>query len=68
MDTVGGNTIVLDLGGGQYAWYFHLKPGSLRVKTGEHVRRGQPLAQIGLGGMRVDFGPGDPLTSAASAH
>jgi murein DD-endopeptidase MepM/ murein hydrolase activator NlpD len=118
MDTVGGNTIVLDLGGGQYAWYFHLKPGSLRVKTGEPVRRGQPLAQIGcsgdppvphlhfevttsttllagegvpylidhyrvltpdkvweahtrelpLGGTLVDFGPGDSLTSAASAH
>ena len=29
MDTVGGNHIVLDLGGGQYAWYFHLHPGSL---------------------------------------
>jgi hypothetical protein len=50
MDTVGGNTITLDLGGGQYAWYFHLQPGSLRVKTGEHVRRGQPLAQIGCSG------------------
>jgi hypothetical protein len=50
MDTVGGNTVLLDLGGGQYAWYFHLKPGSLRVRSGEHVRRGQPLAQIGCSG------------------
>jgi hypothetical protein len=50
MDTVGGNTITLDLGGGQYAWYFHLQPGSLRVRTGEHVRRGQLLARIGCSG------------------
>ncbi len=44
MDTVGGNTIVLDLGAGQFAWYFHLAPGSLQVKAGERVRRGQLLA------------------------
>jgi hypothetical protein len=50
MDTVGGNTITLDLGDGQYAWYFHLQPGSLRVRTGEHVRRGQLLARIGCSG------------------
>lgn len=50
MDTVGGNHIVLDLGDGQYAWYFHLHPGSLRVKAGDHVRRGQALAQIGCSG------------------
>jgi hypothetical protein len=50
MDTVGGNTITLDLGGGQYAWYFHLQPGSLRVRTAEHVRRGQLLARIGCSG------------------
>lgn len=50
MDTVGGNTIVLNLGGGQYAWYFHLATGSIRVKTGERVRRGQSLARIGCSG------------------
>jgi hypothetical protein len=50
MDTVGGNTITLDLGGGQYAWYFHLQPSSIRVKTGERVRRGQLLARVGCSG------------------
>ena len=50
IDTVGGNTITLDLGGGQFAHYFHLQPGSLRVKTGDHVRRGQLLARIGASG------------------
>jgi hypothetical protein len=50
MDTVGGNTITLDLGGGQYASYFHLQPGSLRVKVGDRVRRGEVLAQVGCSG------------------
>jgi Peptidase family M23 len=49
-ETVGGNTITLDLGGGQYAHYLHLQPGSVRVKLGERVRRGQILAQIGDSG------------------
>jgi hypothetical protein len=50
LDTVGGNTIILDLGGGQFAYYFHLQPGSLRVKTGERVNRRQILALIGDSG------------------
>jgi Peptidase family M23 len=50
LETVGGNNIALDLGGGQYAWYFHLQPGSVRVKVGEPVRRGQPLGKIGCSG------------------
>ena len=50
MDTVGGNTITLDLGDGQFAHYFHLQPGSLRVKVGERVRGGQAMALIGASG------------------
>jgi hypothetical protein len=50
MDTVGGNTITLDLGNGQYAWYLHLQPGSLRVGAGDRVSRGQVLALIGCSG------------------
>jgi murein DD-endopeptidase MepM/ murein hydrolase activator NlpD len=49
-DTVAGNTIVLDLGGQQFAQYCHLQAGSLRVKVGDHVRRGQLLANIGDSG------------------
>lgn len=49
-NTVAGNTIVLDLGGGQFAHYLHLQPGSVRVKTGDHVRHGQILARIGDSG------------------
>jgi hypothetical protein len=50
METIGGNNITLDLGGGQYAWYFHLQPGSVRVRTGDHVRRGELLARVGCSG------------------
>lgn len=50
LDTVAGNTITIDLGSGQFAYYMHLQPGSLRVKAGDHVRRGQVLASIGASG------------------
>jgi len=46
-ETLAGNTIALDLGGNQFAHYDHLQPGSLRVKVGQRVRRGQVLALIG---------------------
>jgi Peptidase family M23 len=50
MDTVTGNTITLDLGSGQFAYYCHLQPGSVRVKVGEHVKPGQAMALIGDSG------------------
>jgi hypothetical protein len=50
METVPGNTIVLDLGGGQFAHYLHLRPETIRVKTGDRVRRGEVLAQVGNSG------------------
>ncbi|NHZ64907.1 M23 family metallopeptidase [Massilia genomosp. 1] len=50
LETIGGNQIVIDVGNGQFAAYYHLQPGSVRVKTGDHVRRGQLLARIGNSG------------------
>jgi hypothetical protein len=47
LETVGGNHIILDLGSGYFAFYAHLQPGSLRVKVGDRVRRGQILALLG---------------------
>jgi hypothetical protein len=44
---VDGNHIVLDLGGGVYAFYAHLQRGSLTVKLGDHVKRSQVLAKLG---------------------
>ncbi|MDQ2840299.1 MAG: M23 family metallopeptidase [Acidobacteriota bacterium] len=50
LETIAGNTITIDLGGGQFAYYMHLQPNSLRVKAGDRVRRGQVLACIGASG------------------
>jgi hypothetical protein len=50
LETVAGNSLVLDLGGGHFAHYMHLRPGSVRVKAGDRVRRGQVLAGIGGSG------------------
>lgn len=47
MENVAGNAIVLDLGDGQFAYYAHMKPGSVRVEAGDRVKRGQWLGQIG---------------------
>jgi hypothetical protein len=49
-DTLAGNSITLDVGDRQFALYAHLQPGSLRVKAGDRVRRGQPLARVGNSG------------------
>jgi murein DD-endopeptidase len=50
LETVAGNHVTLDLGGGYYALYAHLQPGSLRVKVGDRVRRGQVLGLLGNSG------------------
>jgi murein DD-endopeptidase MepM/ murein hydrolase activator NlpD len=49
-ETASGNSITIELGNGQFAHYAHLQPGSLRVKKGDHARRGQVIARIGNSG------------------
>lgn len=46
-ETVAGNHVNLDLGGGVYAMYAHLQPGSIRVKVGDHVTPGQVIGLVG---------------------
>ena len=50
LETVGGNHVIIDIGGGRYAFYAHLKPGSLRVKVGDRVTRGQVVGLVGNSG------------------
>lgn len=50
LETVGGNYVIIDIGGGRYAFYAHLQPGSLRVRLGDKVRRGQVLGLVGNSG------------------
>lgn len=43
----GGNQVMLEIAPKVYAVYAHLQPGSLRVKVGDTVKVGAPLAKIG---------------------
>jgi murein DD-endopeptidase len=45
-----GNRIILDIGQTRYAAYSHLKPGSIRVKVGQLVKRGDVIALLGNSG------------------
>ena len=68
---IAGNSVVIDHGNGEYSFYAHLKPGSVRVHVGDHIARGQQLGQLGSSGnstephlhFQVCDGP-DPLLCA----
>ncbi|RIK08298.1 MAG: M23 family peptidase [Acidobacteria bacterium] len=47
IDNVDGNHIIIDIGGGAYAFYAHLIKGSLKVKVGDKVKAGDLIAQLG---------------------
>ncbi|HEX5702105.1 MAG TPA: M23 family metallopeptidase [Pyrinomonadaceae bacterium] len=51
--TWAGNIVALEIGKGQYAFYAHLVPGSIRVKKGDRVRKGQVLGKVGNSGNSV---------------
>jgi hypothetical protein len=44
---VNGNHVVLDLGGGVFAFYAHMRKGSVTVVPGQAVKRGQRLGKLG---------------------
>ena len=46
-ESIGGNMLVIDIGGGAYAFYAHMQRGSLKVKLGEHVRAGDVIGLLG---------------------
>jgi hypothetical protein len=50
LQNANGNHVILDLGDGRYAFYAHLKPGSVTVTAGERVRRGQAIGALGNSG------------------
>jgi hypothetical protein len=50
LENVSGNYVALDLGGGRYAFYEHLKPGSITVRRGARVRSGQVIGLLGNSG------------------
>jgi Peptidase family M23 len=49
-ERAGGNHVVVAFGGGHYAFYAHLQPGTVQVKVGQKVKVGQTLGLLGNSG------------------
>ncbi len=45
-----GNYLMLDIGGGHYACYAHCLPGSITLRPGDRVRKGDVVARLGNSG------------------
>jgi hypothetical protein len=43
----GGNNVILEIAPNVFAWYAHLRQGSLKVKVGDAVKAGAPIAKLG---------------------
>ena len=43
----GGNNVILEIAPNVFAWYAHLRQGSLTVKVGDAVKAGAPIAKLG---------------------
>jgi hypothetical protein len=46
-ENIGGNMLVIDMGGGNFALYAHLQRGSLKAKLGDPVKVGQVIGLLG---------------------
>ena len=59
-DDVAGNRVVQDLGGGRFALYAHLQPGSVRVAVGQRVEPAEVLGRVGNSGPLLWAAPALP--------
>jgi hypothetical protein len=50
LEQASGNHVAIDLGDGRFALYEHLQRGSVAVKVGQRVTRGQVIARLGSSG------------------
>jgi hypothetical protein len=50
LETIGGNHVIMQIGDRLFAFHAHMQPGSLRVKVGDRVRRGDVLGLLGNSG------------------
>ena len=55
-ESASGNYVALDVGGGRFAFYEHLQQGSILVKPGQRVSRGDVIAKLGSSGS-TSIGP-----------
>lgn len=47
IDEADGNFVIQDIGNGAYVLYAHMQPGSVKMKSGATVKRGDVLGQVG---------------------
>lgn len=50
LEKADGNYVILELDQGLYAFYAHLKPGSVTVRDGDRVTKGQDIGRTGNSG------------------
>jgi hypothetical protein len=48
--SLSGNYVVIDHGNGEFSYFAHMRPGSVRVKKGDRVQQGQQIGEIGFAG------------------
>lgn len=48
--SIGGNQVIIDHGNGEFSFYAHLQPGSVRVRVGDQVQRRQQIGAVGSTG------------------
>jgi hypothetical protein len=56
LENATGNFVAIDIGNGKFAFYEHLQHGSVAVKPGDRVRRGQVIGRLGNSGS-TSIGP-----------
>lgn len=49
-DKATGNYISIDIGNNRFAFFEHLKPGSIKVRPGQRVKKGDVIASLGFTG------------------
>ena len=47
---VGGNQVIIDHGNGEFSFYGHLQPDSVRVQVGDAIERGAQIGAVGSSG------------------
>ena len=50
VEDLAGNFVIIDIGNGLYAFYAHCNTNSIKVKVGEQVKEGDPIALLGNSG------------------
>ncbi len=66
-----GNTVIIDHGDNVWTLYGHIRNDGIKVEKGEHVKKGQKIAEVGSTGnstgphlhfeVRINGSPVDPM-------